>query len=56
VRECGRPWCEGGDIRGKKTEGGGHEDLGPPMLLAVMPPPGGAEHGKKTRDCCDGGL
>jgi hypothetical protein len=33
-------------LRGKKADGGCREDSGPPMLLAIMSPPGGAACGK----------
>jgi hypothetical protein len=40
-----------GVIRVEEAEGGGCEDLGPPVLLAVMSPQGGAACAKNTRDC-----
>ena len=44
VRYRGRKRHKGRCIRGEEAKGGGSEDLGPAVLLAVMSPPGGAAY------------
>ena len=56
VRDRGREQNGGRCIRGEDAEGGGREDLGPAVLLAVISPPGGAAYTKYTHDCGHSGL